>query len=127
MNVLLISRNRSIKFPKIPNVVNDIRVLTNYISQMDKWYTYDVIMVDETVTESSIGEIRDDYENTIIIGTGKEKKYILDYGLNAYLQSPYTDEELFQAIALANVTHYLLVTYPLTIKDKLEKRNICFM
>ena len=123
MNVLLISYKRTIKFPMVKGI-ESIRSVKEYDSKRDKFYETDVIVVDESVNPDMIEFIRSDFEESIIVGTGPDKKYKLDFGLNAYLQKPYTQEQLFQAIALGGLTHYLLVTFPLDIKDKLAKRNI---
>lgn len=126
MNVLLVSYKKTIKFPMVSGI-ESIRSVRDYQSHRDKSYETDVIVVDESVDPETIEKIRNDFEESVIVGTGSEKKYKLDFGLNAYIQKPYTQEQLFQAIALGGLTHYLLVTYPLDIKNKLAKKNIyCF-
>ena len=126
MNVLLVSDKRTIRFPKV-NGVESIRSVKTYKSERDRIYETDVIVTDESVDPATIELIRADFEESIIVGTGLDKKYKLDFGTNAYLQKPYTQEQLFQAIALGGLTHYLLVTFPLDIKDKMAKKNIyCF-
>lgn len=124
MNILLISQKRKIFFPKVKEV-NNIISISKYVSHIHRNYLTDVIIVDESVDEINIQRIRSDFEEAIIIGIGPNKKYILDFGLNAYLQTPYTTEQLFQTITLGGLTHYLLVTFPLDKdKDKVEKKHI---
>ena len=94
------------------------------LSQYDNSVGYDVIVIDETIPQETIDTIRL-YDNEVtILDTGTEKKLALDQGTNAYLQKPYTQEQLFQAIALGGLTHHLLVTFPLSIKDEMEKRGV---
>lgn len=121
MNVLLISNKRLIKFPKVSGV-KSIRSLKNYNSEKNIIYETDVIVIDESVNAETIKIIRNDFEEAIILGTGPDKKYRLEYGLNVYLQRPYTNDQLFQAIVLGGLTDYLLVTYPL----EANKNIYCF-
>lgn len=120
MKVLLLSDNK-IVFPENNAVIENITRMTTYDNSKD----YDVIVVDETVSEEVIANIRKNVnDDVVILDIGPDKKCYLDEGTNAYLQKPYTEQQLFQAIALGRVTHYLLVTYPLDIKANLEKRGI---
>lgn len=123
MNILLISHKKKIFFPKVKEV-NNIISISKYIPRIHQTYLADVIVLDESVDHIDIKQIRNDFEDSIIIGIGPIKKYVLDFGLNAYLQTPYTTEQLFQAITLGGLTHYLLITHPLD-KVKNNKKLFC--